>query len=156
MWMLAELLWPMKRRQLPPLRLVVTDDVRVRRAGNQFDWKKAVALHPETGGFIARARFCISPVMGRVYFSGIWVEAPLRRQGYGTALVACIAEHAVDQGHRLPLTPLRENLATHAFWQHMRELAPRSLPVTLFFHPPGRNDQDTDWTSSVASSLLPP
>jgi hypothetical protein len=155
MLMLAELLWPLKRRQLPSLRLVVSDDVRLQRGDAQFDWKKVSAFDPETGAFVARARFCVSPVMGRVYLSGIWVEAPLRRRGYGTAFVLGIAELAHAGHDRLPLTPLRENLATHAFWQHMRELAPRSLPVTRFFHPPGHDDRDTGWASGVASSLLP-
>lgn len=80
MLMIAELFWPLKRRQLPPLRLVVSDDARLQRGDARFDWKKVSAFDPETGAFVARVRFCVSPEMGRIYLSGIWVEAPLRRR----------------------------------------------------------------------------
>lgn len=155
MWMLSELLWPLRRKQLPPLRLAISDDVRTERGATTFEWKKVRAFHPHTGAFLGRVRICVVPVVNRMYVSALWVEPPLRRHGYATSMIVTLFEQALVQHPRLAMTPLRENLATQGFWQHMRELAPRSLPVTRYFHPPSANAQDTDWHSSVVSSLLP-
>lgn len=127
---MREWLWRFKRRQLPEIRLQVQERPGMASFVKPHPWMQALAYHPLTGALIARTGYGVAPSYDRLYIGDLQVEPALRRQGYATALLAAISDHVAAEHGRLPMTPLHETGSARAFWDHMRQLAPKSLPVT--------------------------
>jgi GNAT superfamily N-acetyltransferase len=127
---MREWLWRFKRRQLPEIRLQIHERHGMASFVKPHPWMQALAYHPLTGALVARAGYGVGPLCDRFYLGDLHVEPALRRQGYATALLAAVSDHVAAEYGRLPLTPLHETGAARGFWDHMRQLAPKSLPVT--------------------------
>lgn len=149
---MREWLWRIRRRYLPEIRLQFHERHRIGSFVEPNPWMQALAYHPLTGALVARAGYGVAPLRDRIYVGDLHVEHALRRQGYATALLAAISDHVAGEHGRLSMTPLHETWAARAFWDRMRELAPRSLPVTHDLRGSEMDDERLKWARAAVEA----